>query len=326
MKSRREFLKGLLATPIVFASNLYGREGEYTPKGEKGKVVIVKSELYNRSATKNTCKKILNRGIELLTGVSDGVDGLKSIFNSDDVVGIKVNTLGGRKLSPLPIMVYTLSEMLIEAGVKADNIIIWDRSSRELKRAGFKINTGKGVKCFGTNSLINGYDSELSFARSVGSCFSKILSRFSTAIINVGVLKDHDLAGISGTLKNFYGAIHNPNKYHDNNCSPYVADLNTHPYIRKKLRLNIIDAPIGQYHGGPGYNSRYVFNFNGIIFSFDQVAMDAVCFDIIEKERKLHNKPPLKEEKRYPKWLDVAGKLGIGERDLGKIKKIEVKV
>ena len=140
------------------------------------------------------------------------------------------------------------------------------------------------------------------------------------------MLKDHDLAGISGALKNFYGAIHNPNKYHDNNCSPYIADLNTHPYIRKKLRLNIIDAPIGQYHGGPGYNPLYTFNFQGIMLSVDQLAMDVLAYEIIERERKIHNKPPLKEEKRYPRWLDVAAKLGLGERDVNKIKKVEIKV
>ena len=40
-----------------------------------------------------------------------------------------------------------------------------------------------------------------------------------------GVVKDHDLAGVSAGLKNWYGVIHNPNKYHDSCCDPYVADV-----------------------------------------------------------------------------------------------------
>ncbi len=328
MKSRREFLKGLFATPLIFTSCLYGSKEEFNRNAysEEGRVVIVKSSRYGRNSSISFSKMMLSKGIKIFTKSENEIDGLKKLFRKDDVVGIKVNTLGGRNLSPLPSTVYALAQLLVEAGIDEDNIIIWDRSSRELKRAGFKINTGKGIKCFGTNSLINGYDSELSFAGSVGSCFSKIISKFSTAIINIGVMKDHDLAGISGALKNFYGAIHNPNKYHDNNCSPYVAELNTHPYIRDKLRLNIIDAPIGQYHGGPGYNPNYTFNFKGILLSTDQVAIDSVILDIIERERKKNGKPPLKEEKRYPKYLDVAEKLGLGVRDLNKINKIEVNI
>ena len=139
MKSRREFLKGLIATPIVFTSCLYGGEGDFSKKldfkGKRGEVVIVKSNSYKRGVGKEIPKKMLDRGIGALLGTSDGVEGLKKIFSSEDVVGIKVNTLGGRKLSPYPQMVYALTDLLIEAGVKPDNIIIWDRSSRELKRS-----------------------------------------------------------------------------------------------------------------------------------------------------------------------------------------------
>ena len=48
-----------------------------------------------------------------------------------------------------------------------------------------------------------GYEPEPQFAGSVGTCFSKIVSHLCTAIINVPVLKDHDLAGISVAMKNF---------------------------------------------------------------------------------------------------------------------------
>ena len=51
------------------------------------------------------------------------------------------------------------------------------------------------------------------------------------------LLKDHDGAGVSIALKNMYGVIHNPNKYHPNGCNPYVADVNMLPDIRTKMRL-----------------------------------------------------------------------------------------
>jgi hypothetical protein len=43
-------------------------------------------------------------------------------------------------------------------------------------------------------------------------------------------------------LKNMYGVIHNPNKYHPNGCNPYIADLNMLPEIRTRMRLTICDA------------------------------------------------------------------------------------
>lgn len=40
------------------------------------------------------------------------------------------------------------------------------------------------------------------------------------------------LQRMSIALKNMYGAIHNPNKYHRNGCDPFAADLNILPDIR----------------------------------------------------------------------------------------------
>ena len=67
-----------------------------------------------------------------------------------------------------------------------------------------------------------------------------------TALINVGVLKDHNLSGVSVGLKNWYGAIHNPNKHHEDSCTPYIPLLAAFSLIRKKLRLTIIDGSVAQ--------------------------------------------------------------------------------
>ncbi|MFH1623651.1 MAG: DUF362 domain-containing protein, partial [Pseudomonadota bacterium] len=187
----------------------------------------------------------------------------------------------------------------------------WDRSTSELKRAGFKINVrGRGVRCFGTDMV--GYDRQPEIKGSIGSCFSKIVSTYCSALISVPVLKDHDLAGISISMKNFYGAIHNPNKYHDNNCDPYIADLNSHPYIKEKLRLVICDGIIGVYHGGPSYKARWSWNYNGLLISQDPVAVDSMGRRIIEEKRKEMGLGSLTEAGREPKYIATAAKLGLG--------------
>jgi uncharacterized protein (DUF362 family) len=252
------------------------------------------------------------------------VDSWRRLFRPDDVVSIKVNALAGPELAPSYKLIQSIIDGLVTTGMPRENIIVWDRTSRELRKAGYPVTTrGGGVRIFGTDTLKNGYEDEISQAYTVGSCFSRILSNYCTAIINVGVLKDHDLAGISVLMKNYYGAIHNPNKYHDNNCSPYIAHLNTHPYIRKKIRLNIVDARIAQYHGGPARNSQYTRAFNGVIVSTDSVAADSVAREKIEKIRKDAGKGTLASEKREPVYLAVAGELGLGEHRLARIKILE---
>ena len=97
-----------------------------------------------------------------------------------------------------------------------------------------------GVQCFGTDRV--DYEQDLAAYGSVGSRLSRILTQRCNVLINVPVLKDHDGAGVTIAMKNMYGVIHNPNKYHPNGCNPYIADLNMLPEIRTGMRLIICDA------------------------------------------------------------------------------------
>ena len=162
--------------------------------------------------------RMIAQGITKLLGTADAESAWKKLFRPNDIVGLKVNCLAGHGASTRPEVAYGIVAGLKLTGIPEEHIVIWDKANRDLKRGGFEINTGKqGVKCFGTDALVEGYEPEPSIAGQVGSLFSTILSRHCTAIVNVPILKDHDLAGVSIGLKNFYGAIHNPNKYHQNN-------------------------------------------------------------------------------------------------------------
>jgi uncharacterized protein (DUF362 family) len=270
-------------------------------------------------------KEMILEGVKQLLGAPSIPAAWKSIFSPSDFVGIKLSCLAGRMLSPHPEVVDGIVAGLRLAGVKDENILIWERTNRELIRAGFTINTSKkGVKCFGSDALEMPYDATIQFAGSVGSCFSTILSTYCTALINVPVIKDHDLAGVTLAMKNLFGVIHNPNRYHDNNCDPYVADLSTHPYIKDKQRLVVCDGLLAQCHGGPSYKQQWAWNFSGLIISQDEVAADAIGADIIEKKRKEMNLKPLKEEGRPPKYIATAARLGLGENRLDKIKLIKI--
>jgi uncharacterized protein (DUF362 family) len=137
------------------------------------------------------------------------------------------------------------------------------------------------------------------------------------------VLKDHGLAGVTAGMKNYFGAIHNPNKYHDFNCDPFVAEIFDHRLIKSKHRLSILDAMTIQYHRGPSYHATWAENYNALIFSLDPVAADRVGWNIIEILRAKNGLPSLKEEKRPPMYLETAGKMGLGESNLNKIQILE---
>lgn len=330
-KSRRHFLAagtgGLLAGAPWLASPAGFRNAyadRFQPSSRLGRVVVIRDPGYARGQVEPG--RLLNTGMSQLLQSEPAADSWKLLFHPEDVVAIKVNALAGRMMSPRWKLVQAVIDGVRRAGVPADRIIVWDRQSSELQRAGYPVTTGgPGVRVFGTDALDQGYESQLSSAMSVGSCFSRILSGFATAAINIGVMKDHDLAGLSGLMKNFYGVIHNPNKYHDGNCSPYVAHLCTHPHIRGKTRLHILDAPLAQYHGGPAYRAACTWPFSGLLLTMDPVAGDRIALEFIENQRQSSGCRPLREEKRFPAYIEEAGKLGLGEHRRDSIQVMEAK-
>ncbi len=268
--------------------------------------------------------RLLNAAVAAATAKADANSAWRSLFAPDDIVGIKVNCLAGRGLSTHPELVAAIVDALAGAGISKNRIVVWDRLERELWSVGFAQSGVNGARVLATDSRGIGYENNIEFSGEVGSCFSRIISRMCTAIINVPVLKDHDLAGVSLGMKNFYGAIHNPNKYHDNNCDPYVADLNAHRFIAKKLRLVVCDALKGQYHGGPAPRAQWSWPAATVLAGCDPVAVDRVGLEMIEQKRKEAGMPPLKEVGREPKYISTASRHGLGVGDIGRITKVAV--
>jgi len=268
--------------------------------------------------------QMVQESLAAALGTKNASDAWKELFSPRDVVGIKINCLGGRMISSHPAIVNGIIQGLRTAGVPDNNIIVWDRFSRELADAGFSVNaTGRGVKCFGTDAPGYGYTDEPIQHRSVGSCFSTILASVCSAIVSVPVLKDHDIAGVTLNLKNFFGAIQKPSIYHGNRCDPFIADLYAHPLIKDKVRLTICDALVGVFDRGPGYTEDGSWQYAGIIVSTDPVAIDRVCTQIIETKRRESGKPSLKDAGREPTHIHTAAQLGLGTDDPDKIDVVE---
>jgi len=339
--NRRGFLKSSLAGgAFLCAGSATGslaaleslaaesRPAEAGASAQKSRVVVARDEQLRGTGSAvdpNRIAALLDRAMQSLFSRDRAVDAWRKLVHPSETVSLKVNALGGRGISTNVQLVAAICERLQQAGVKPADITIWDRDSAELERAGFHLAIGGDrVQCYGTDRV--GYEQELSAYGSVGSLLSKILTQRSNVLINIPVLKDHDGAGVTIALKNMYGVINNPNKYHPNGCNPYVADLNMLPEIRSKMRLTICDATTAMYEGGPAYKPEHSWSANTLIVSQDPVALDHTGWRIIERKRAEKGLKMLEAEERAPSYIATAADAEhqLGTNDPKKISLIEV--
>lgn len=294
------------------------------------RVVQVRSSLVIKddgSIDPDILHQMMETGLNALSGSGDYGDYLQTVFTPGEVIGLKVNGLAGPGMSTRAEVVNTLSALLNEAGRPFKKQIIWDRFDRELTALGFTVKTrGSGPLCFGTDHRGVGYSPDLVSRGKVGGLLSKLLVDYCETIINIPVLKDHGIAGITCALKNHYGSIHNPNKYHDNACDPYIADLNSLEQIRSKQRLIVVDALKIQYHGGPAYHPRWAADYGAILLGNDPVAIDALGYRVIEDLRKGSGLETLKGTRREPIYINRASEYGLGEAKAEKIDFVKLTV
>ncbi len=258
----------------------------------------------------------LEAAVARAAGEETAAGAMRKLFRPKDVVGIKVNCIAGRGLSTRPEVALALAALVQKAGVPPEQVVVWDRTSRELKGVGYAINAGSGVRVLGTDG---DWDPKAREWGPAASRFSRLLVEDLTAVIDLGLMKDHGLAGVSLGLKNWYGVVNNPNKLHAEGCNPFVPHLAASPEIAGKWRLTVVDATVAQCHGGPGYAPAWAFPFQGFLASTDRVACDAVGWQLLEERRKEKGLPPLAAQGREPKYIRAAEALGLGVAEPSRI-------
>jgi len=322
--NRREFLKrsamvaaGTAAAPLWWP-DCRGAEAPRPVVAFAQDAKLIRSDQFDLDA--KLLREMLDACVCRVTGQTDAKQAWRSLFRPDDIVGVKVNTLAGGIFCSHVQLVEAIADGLRLAGVPAKNIIVWDRMSRELTDCGFAAGAADGpYRCIGTDGRYSSNLDDIVSQGAIGSFLSPIISRLCTAQINVPMLKDHDIAGVTLGLKNWFGAIHNPSKYHFGNLQDAISDVNAIPAIRKQTRLTICDATRVVYEGGPGFKPQFMERLGGLLVSRDPVAIDAVGCAKIEAMRKAHNLKSLKDAGREPTAIPLAARKGLGVGDPGKI-------
>jgi uncharacterized protein (DUF362 family) len=174
--------------------------------------------------------------------------------------------------------------------------------------------------------------------RKYRSHLGKLVSRVVNKIVAIPVVKDHHAAGVTGALKNMsHGSVNNVARSHSNNftnvMNQYIPQVVTHPTIRSKFVLHIMDGIRAVYHGGPFAwakdEGKWTWENNALLLATDPVAMDHVEWDIVDARRAAEKMPPVAAsgrivgnplgdegfDIRLPQYIALAGALGMGYFD-----------
>jgi uncharacterized protein (DUF362 family) len=180
------------------------------------------------------------------------------------------------------------------------------------------------IRCYGSD--VAGFEDQPTVWGTASVKFSKILTRECDMVIGLPILKDHNLAGVTFSMKNMYGVVQRPSELHANGCNPSVADLNRIPVVRDKVRLTIGDAMSSVYEGGPSFHPEHLWQPNALIVGEDRVAVDHTAWQIIERKRAEAGLPTLEAAGRPPHYIATAADAehNLGFNDPKRINLMEI--
>jgi hypothetical protein len=155
MANRREFLKK--SAILAGATALFGSapmcRGVRNP-AQKSRVVSAAAEdmLNDQKYNPDAVHRAFSAGLQELTDENSLENAWASLFSPEDVVGIKVNCIGAPKISSSVESINETIKGLKSAGVKENNIIVWDHMDQAFRRTGLQINRAQtGVRIQGTS-------------------------------------------------------------------------------------------------------------------------------------------------------------------------------
>jgi uncharacterized protein (DUF362 family) len=247
------------------------------PSTETSRVVVVRhgGVWVDNTPDLTIVLQMLDDGLRTLTGTGDVLGVWQRLFDPEERVLLKVNCIayGG---PTQPAVTYAAAQRLQDAGLRAENILVFDRTDHELEAAGYRLNDGgPGVQCHGSR----GEGSEMVLSQARVRFYQEIDT--CDAIVNLPTPKQHSGAGVSVSLKNHYGSVNRPGSLHGDWCDPAIAELNAQSNIQAKTRL-VVGAALCV---SPRDWNRPVRE-NAILLSFDPVALDTVARDILVRRRQ----------------------------------------
>lgn len=266
-------------------------------------------------------RQMLDASIKELTGLDDAGTAWASLFDPGERIAIKVNAFRNSIIWTHVPLVMAVTECLQEAGVPAEQIVIFDYYTSELETAGYPVNEDEpGVRCYGTDSnytagwQLVGLDIRL----------SDILLNCD-ALINMPILKAHMISGITFAMKNHYGTFDRPSFFHQPRIARAIAELNALPPIRDHTRLiigDVLEACLRYANSWPYWSPDWTGD--SILMSFDPIAHDTVGLQMFSQLLTDNGGDPAVATSWANPWLENGAQLGLGTNDPDNIELVEV--
>lgn len=305
----REKIHGIIVVFSIFLGVFFSLSTSSWAKDSSSKVVVVESPGAVQSFVPNQEKirEMVDVGIKETTGEETALNGILSLISTNDVVGIKVYTLHSETGGTRTEVVRAVIDILKEAGLPSEHIIVWDRSMDTLRSSGF-LKLSRELKVGIAASSQEGFDKEVSYNSffpsslvagdvefnnknnfditpvaskdsDVGrrSFLTKLLTKRITKIIMITPLLHHNLLGITGHIYSLAsGSTDNFLRFEmdGDRLAEAASEIYAMEEVGDRVVLCITDALLCQYRGQNNGFLHYSKPLNELRFSFDPVALD----------------------------------------------------
>ncbi len=319
------------AEPDSDAGAVRAINAESDPDAGKVRIIKVESDRVWKGNRRDpeVIAEMFDRGLAALTGKPSGTEAWRSLIGPYRRIGLKINLLGRPRIYTAPEITEEATAGLIRAGIEGSNIIVWDRPEHHFPRTAYKLGRGRfGESIEGGGRYAFSYKEPRTYVETsaCGELPVDLIPLTRTeATINLPVIKDHSVSGVTGALKNIaFGCFHTIPQSHDNHCDPFIAEACEHFLKVNPVPLIILDATEGCFDGGPiPQRASSIWRANALYFAEDPVALDRTVGAVIAGKRKAAG---LSDPSPMMHHIDTAAAKNLGEADPARIEEIVIRV
>jgi len=296
---------------------------------------LLPSSVENGVVRDGMVRRMVDAVVMAAAGKPDVAAAWRTFVRPGDRIGLKVSTAAAPVSSTHPAVVSAVAEGLVAAGVAPGNIVIWDRESRDLQRAGYDT-LARRFRVTGTDEAGGYAEKEVLTAAVMGKLIigdhdfdagkkEQTSSKSHLSVVVAGVdkivhlpaLTDSMFSGVNGALSGM--VLDNLDNWRrlaraPHHGDPFLPELYADPRLGGKVVFTILDALRPQYAGGPFPGAQDKANYGAIFASPDAVAIDATGLRLLDDFRREAGMPLMEKKVLWPATAEMLG-LGTAAED-----------
>ena len=267
---------------------------------------------------------MVRAGLPAATGTDSPTTAWGRFLRSGDVVGLKVDAPGDGALGTHRELVLAVAQTLQEAGVPADQILIFGETAVGMTAAGWTLCDEAGaIRVLACDQA--GYDpEEFVVCDPPGadgnrvSHLSNLVTRRITRLVALPALRYTPGLGMSGALTSLtFGLFDNSARGTAEGGASFVPKAYADPALQERLTCVIADALRPAYAGDEGGESGRPEG--SLLCAVGEVPADAVGLALLNAERTAQGLAALPTGADHPAYLAAVAQAGLGLADLQQI-------